>query len=169
MSDNPKPATANEELRCNCDGQLARFLHQESCPANAPQYVIGLENEIAALRAEVEKEQARANFNWVGIDTEKARADAAEAALFKCYTYSGAEAGDEDDFRALVNKCDAVPDAVLDRREISDAAETRVAELEKALEGARQYLLDDGSKNRLQIIHADECNRITAALNETPQ
>lgn len=37
-------------------------------------------------------------------------------ALYKCYQFSGADAGDEDDFRALVNKCEAVPLAVKELR-----------------------------------------------------
>jgi hypothetical protein len=60
--------------------------------------------------------------------------DDADLALFKCYTYTGAEAGDEDDFRALVNKYEAVPDAVMELRERGDAAEARVKELEAAVE-----------------------------------
>jgi hypothetical protein len=53
-----------------------------------------------------------------------------EEALYACYQYSGADAGDKDDFHALVNKTEAVPEAVLDMRGRWDAAEARVLSLE---------------------------------------
>jgi hypothetical protein len=72
------------------------------------------------------------------LTTTMHRADAAEEALYVCYQYSGADAGDKDDFHALVNKTEAVPEAVLNMRGRWDAAEAKLKKAEEERDEAQR-------------------------------
>ena len=105
---------------------------------------------VNALR--IERDTLQTHVENSTVRAQRARADAAEAeverltkALFESYTYTGEEAGDADDFRALVNKYEAVPVAVLDLRARADTAESRVAALTEALREIAERPTDGGS------------------------
>lgn len=113
--------------RTEIDRLLAEKAAQSMCVLVPVDVHDAEQAELARLRADLEREhEERTDNNSLLVgqrNTAEAQRDDYLDALHQCYAYTGADCGDRDDFRALVDHHLHTVSAVRELREDRDALE----------------------------------------------